>query len=201
MVYIVGLGPGSTEYILPKAVQILKCCDIVLCFERVLLSLEFLNIEKKVVKDLNEILSFINQNPDKKISIAASGDPCFYGITGFINREYHKKVEVIPGLSSYQYLCARLGKPWQGCYLGSLHGREDKFLDRVREYDLSIWLTDKENSPQILCSKLYNETLDRRVYVGENLSYEDERIVEGNPEDLMNMMFSDLCVVMVEKKG
>ena len=198
MVYIVGIGPGSRAYILPKAVEILENCDIILGFERALSSLDFLNIEKKAVFALNEILGFINENPDKNISIAASGDPCFYGITGFIKRNYDKKIEVVPGLSSFQYLCAKLGMPWQGSYVGSLHGREDRFLGRAREYALSIWLTDKDNSPSSLCSRLYDEGMDALVYVGENLSYSDERIVEGRPEDLKDMMFSDLCVVIIK---
>lgn len=33
--------------------------------------------------------------------------------------------------------------------------------------------------------------------MGENLSYKDERIIKGNPQELENMRFSDLTVVYI----
>jgi len=39
------------------------------------------------------------------------------------------------------------------------------------------------------------------VYVGEELSYTEERIIKGTVEEIMNQIFNDLCVVVVEKTG
>ncbi|MCY6372172.1 precorrin-6y C5,15-methyltransferase (decarboxylating) subunit CbiE [Clostridium ganghwense] len=201
MVNIVGLGPGSREYILPKALETLKKSDVVLGFKRALQSIEFLNVDKKVVTSLKEILEFINTEDNKEISIIASGDPCFYGIAEYVGKNYRGKVQVIPGISSFQYMTARLNKAWQGCFLGSLHGREEDFLNKVKEHKLSIWLTDKNNSPDMLCKKLFNEKINAKVYVGENLSYSDEKITIGYPEELKDMDFSNLTVVIIEKLG
>jgi precorrin-6y C5,15-methyltransferase (decarboxylating) CbiE subunit len=199
MIYIVGLGPGSRDYILPKALEIMKSSDIILGFDRAVRSLEFIETEKRAVKGLGEVLEYINNNPHRNISVAASGDPCFYGIVDYIKRNYSGKVEVIPGLSSFQYLAASLGKPWQGAFLGSLHGRSEDFISKVRENRLSIWLTDKTNTPGKLCRELVAAELEAAVYVGENLSYEDEKIVTGCAKDLVNQSFSELCIVIIEK--
>lgn len=198
MVHIVGLGPGSKEYILPKAIEILEKSDIILGFSRALESLDFIKVSKLAVKDLKEILSIIKSNENKNISIPASGDPCFYGISDFIRRNYSGSVEIIPGISSFQYLMAKLNKSWQGSYLGSLHGREENFIEKVCNCKVSIWLTDKTNSPDEICKRLYREKLKVKVYIGENLSYDDEKISEGNPEEFIDKIFSDLSVVVVE---
>ena len=199
MLYIVGLGPGSKDYILPKAVQVLENSDMVLGFQRALSSIDFLYIKKYVVKSLEEIISYSEDNRDKNISVVASGDPCFYGITDYINKNYKGCFSVIPGISSFQYLCAKLNKPWQGSFLGSLHGREEDFLERVKENNISIWLTDKTHTPGFICSCLIQAKLNALIYVGENLSYEDEKITIGEPEKFINTNFSELCVVIIER--
>jgi cobalt-precorrin-7 (C5)-methyltransferase len=198
MINIVGLGPGSREYILPKALEALESSEIIIGFARAIESIEFVRVQKETAKDLKEILSFIRLNKNKDISIVASGDPCFYGISDYVTRNISESVKVIPGISSFQYLMAKLNKSWQGSYLGSLHGREEVFIEKVRSNKISILLTDKINTPEAICSSLKEEKLSVKVYVGENLSYEDEKITIGIPEELMNIKFSDLSVVVIE---
>lgn len=199
MVYIVGLGPGSEEYILPKALKTLKSSKVIIGFGRAIESLDFIEGNKLSVGSLKDILNYINSNGNEDIAIVASGDPCFYGVTEYIKRNYSKDLQVVPGISSFQYLAARLNKCWQGSHLGSLHGREEEFLKKVRENVLSIWLTDKKNSPASLCRRLVEEKIEAKVYVGENLSYEDEKITAGNAEEISHMIFSELSVVIIER--
>jgi cobalt-precorrin-7 (C5)-methyltransferase len=199
MLYIVGLGPGSKDYILPKAVQVLENSDMVIGFQRALSSIDFLYNDKHVVRSLEEIISYSEDNRDKNISVVASGDPCFYGITDFINKNYKGSFRVVPGISSFQYLCAKLNKPWQGSFLGSLHGRKEDFLERVKENNISIWLTDKTHTPGFICSCLSEAKLKVVIYVGEDLSYEDEKITIGEPEKFINTNFSELNLVIIER--
>ena len=199
MLFIVGIGPGSKDYILPKAVQVLKNSDVILGFERALLSIDFIYNEKQVVKNLNEVIFYAEENMDKDISVVASGDPCFYGITDFINRSYKGSIEVVPGISSFQYFSAKLNKSWQKSFLGSLHGRKEDFIEKVKENCISIWLTDKNNTPASMCSALILSKFNTAVYIGENLSYPDEKITIGNPVKFINTNFSELCVIVIER--
>ena len=51
-----------------------------------------------------------------------------------------------------------------------------------------------------LCEQLLNHGLSNvRMTVGERLSYSDERIVAGTPEQLAAMECSSLAVVMMER--
>lgn len=198
MLYIVGLGPGNKEYILPKAVKVMEGSEVIIGFKRALESLDFINIPKEYVNTLKEIISFIDSNNSKKISIVASGDPCFYGILNYIKNNYEGNLEVIPGISSFQYLMAKLNKPWQGSFLSSLHGREEYFVEKAKSNSISVWLTDKINTPSIICKKLHEKHVRCKVYIGENLSYDYEKITVGMPEELMNNEYSDLSVVVIE---
>lgn len=198
MVYVVGLGPGNKDYLLLKAVRVLEDSEMIIGFSRALDIIDFIKVEKVPAKGLEDILNLINSNKDKDISIVASGDPCFYGISDYLKRNYNEDFDIIPGISSFQYLMTKLKKSWQGSYLGSLHGRDEDFVIKVKEYGVSIWLTDRINSPQAICKRLYEEKLSVKIYIGENLSYDDEAIVSGTPEELKDRKFSDLSVVVIE---
>lgn len=199
MIYIVGLGPGNREYILPKALEILKDSDKIIGFDRAVNSIKFLEKESITVSSLKELLDNVNENKDLDIAIIASGDPTFYGITNYLKSKIEEKIEIIPGVSSFQYLTSKVQVMWSKAHLGSLHGRCEEFLENVKEHDCSIWLTDKVNNPSSLCKILYKNNIDARVIVGENLSYDDEKISIGTPKELMNNRYELLSVVIIEK--
>lgn len=201
MLYIVGLGPGHRDYIIKKAIDILEKCDYVIGFKRAIDSLDFINCGKIYINKLSDIDEYIKNNhryDNKNIAIAASGDPTFYGITNYIKEKAEKAFEVIPGISSFQYLTSKIKLPWNNAYLGSLHGRKEDFLDNIKKNELSIWLTDKENTPEKLCNLLYENNINCTVYIGENLSYDHEIIRSGSPKDFLDESFSSLNVFVVK---
>lgn len=200
MVYVVGIGPGSIDYILPKALEVLSKCDIVVGFSRAIDSLSSLSYKTKKVTSLKEIVNFINTDKSN-VAIIASGDPTFYGIGDYIKNNYSGKVEIVPGISSFQYLTCKLGKSWSNAVLGSLHGRDDDFIKKVSENKLSIWLTDSKNSPEKLCRLLSKNEIECNVFVGENLSYDNERIIVGTPMEVGKQEFGKLTIFIVERSG
>jgi len=236
MIYIVGIGPGHKDYIVPKALEIMKKSDIIIGFKRAIDSLEFIDNKKIYINKLSDIDEFIcgevcsevcseacddehdevpdevrdeeNQDMDisiskmdkeNNISIVASGDPTFYGITNYIKSKTGLEIEVVPGISSFQYLTCKLNLPWNNAYLGSLHGRREEFLDKINNYELSIWLTDKDNNPARLSEILHEAKINCKIIIGENLSYEDEIISCGSPEEFLNATFSPLSIFIVQK--
>lgn len=200
MIYIVGLGPGHRDYMTKKALDTLEKSNIIVGFNRAIDSLNFIEKRKIKAKKISEILNIINDFKNEEIiSIIASGDPCFFGISEYISKNTDKKIEVIAGISSFQYLMTKINKSWSRAYTGSLHGRNDEFIKRVRENSSSIWLCDSKNSPQKLCEELIKAKINCNVIIGENLSYENEVILEGKPSEFINKSFCDLSVIVVEK--
>lgn len=199
MIYIVGLGPGSRDYIITKAIDILEKSDIIVGFSRAIDSLNFINNEKVKVKALQEIVDrILNEDNEKDIAVVASGDPNFYGISDYLNRNLNRKIQIIPGITSFQYLMCKINKSWNNACIGSLHGRSEKFIDKVKMNRVSIWLCDNNNSPSKLCVRLMEENIRCKVTIGENLSYEDERIEEGNPSCFVRNSFSGLSIIVIE---
>ena len=196
MVYIVGLGPGSKDYILPKAIDTLKKSNVIIGFKRLINDLDFINTNKIVISSLRETLEYIQQNgQDNIISLVASGDPTFFGISEYIKKNYPGNIVVIPGLSSFQYLTTKLNKSWSYAFTGSVHARNENFIDKVKQNKLSIWLTDNKNNAAHLCKLLIEHNIN-----GEYLSYENERILEGKPEEFINVDFSDMSILVVENE-
>jgi precorrin-6y C5,15-methyltransferase (decarboxylating) CbiE subunit len=200
-VFIVGIGPGHRRYILPAAVEAMEESDIIIGFKRAIESIDFVQNNKIQLNSLTGTIDFIKKNRDKVISVIASGDPSFYGISDYITRNYDGDVEIIPGISSFQYLFAKLKKSWQGVTLGSLHGREADFIKIVKNEKVSFWLTDKVNTPSTIASRLLEEGIKGIMHVGENLSYEDERIISAQLEEIVHKSFSELSVIIIEKEG
>lgn len=199
-VFIVGIGPGNKEYVLPKAVSIMEQSDVILGFQRAVESLKFIDKHKIVVKKLEDITDIIKHSEYEKISVAASGDPLYYGITEYLKKNYRGNIEIVPGISSFQYMMAKIKLSWQGAFLGSLHGRREDFCNIVKENHISVWFTDSIHSPDYMCRVLERESIEAKVYVGENLSYEDEKITVGNVEEIRSKKFAGLSVVVIEKR-
>lgn len=200
MIYIVGLGPGHEDYILPRAIKVLNESTEIIGFSRAMESLSFIEGKKTDIRSLKEIIDIINASKEEDvISIVASGDPTFYGVAEYIKKNYKGRLDVIPGISSFQYLTCKIGKSWSKAYVGSLHGREDDFIDKVNNNKVSIWLTDDKNNPTYLCEKLIENDIKCRVIVGEKLSYDDERIIDEIPENIVGSTFSNLSIFLVEK--
>lgn len=202
MVYIVGLGPGSKGYILPKAIDTLKKSNVIIGFKRLINDLDFINTNKIVISSLRETLEYIQQNgQDNIISLVASGDPTFFGISEYIKKNYPGNIVVIPGISSFQYLTTKLNKSWNYAFTGSVHARNEDFIEKVKVNKLSIWLTDNKNNSAFLCKLLNENNIECKVIIGEHLSYENERILQGKPIEFINEEVSDMAILIVEKEG
>lgn len=199
---IIGIGPGAIDYILPKANKEMENSDIILGYKRAIQSISHITVPKKTINSFKELLDNINIYKNKTIAIVASGDPCFYGILEYIKNNIDREISVVPGISSFQYLMSKLQKSWHGAYVGSLHGREADFQAITKNYCVSVWLTDLTHNVEYICDQLLlNKKTSYKIYVGENLSYPDERITEGSPDKLKAQPWSDLCVVVVEQNS
>lgn len=197
--YVVGLGPGHKDYVLPIAINTLESVSAVVGFKRAMESIDFIKNKKIVINTLKELKELYGGNEYSSLAIIASGDPCYYGITNYVKSNICDKVNVIPGLSSFQYLSSKIAMPWQEAYVGSMHGREEDFINIVKEYKLSYWLVDNKYTPEVLCSRLVEEQIEGIAYVGENLSYEDEKIFKGSIKDVTLKKFSTLSVLVIER--
>ena len=201
-IMIAGIGPGALEYVTPAAMEAIQGCDILVAGRRNLKTFQDLNKETiEFNSGIKELLDQVEQlSKSKKICIGVSGDPGFYSLLdAFVRRFGREQLQVIPGISSFQYLFCKCVKPWKEYKLVSLHGRDLDIKEFANKKGV-FYLTDKTNNPSQIATELIEKGMaDCLMTIGENLSYEDERIIEGKPEEIREMEFCDLCVVVVEK--
>ncbi len=197
MISIVGLGPGNPKYMTYEAYNIIKNKNNnIIAFRRAKEGLIDLNENIISIDRVSEVLEYAKK--EEEFYLLASGDPNFYGIVEYIKRQNIKINQIIPGISSFQYMMSKLQKAWHNAELLSLHGRVDD-LNKVKNKKISIILTDKDNNPQFISKELEKKGIKGKIYTGYDLSYEDEMILENNIGDDI-FIKSPLAIVVVENE-
>lgn len=196
MLTIAGVGPGNLKYLTVDVAEKIKESEHIIAFGRVGNTIEKLGKNYLQVNGIDEIID--NLDEEKNILLLASGDPNFYGIVEYLKRKDIPIKEVLPGISSFQYMMAKLKKSWQDVKFISLHGR-DFDLSKILDNKLVIALVDKDNNPDYISKGLYRLGARGTIYVGFNLSYDDEKIIKANiGEEIEN--YSSLGVVVIENE-
>lgn len=211
---IVGTGPGSLDYVIPMAKRVVQNAEVVIGAERSL-SLLACCIKgetiKLTAKNINETLKEaieLAQN-GKNVAILSTGDPGFSGLlnTFFkVTRSKEVDVNVVPGISSIQVCAARLLIPWDATHLFSFHeGVDAKTRERlardVQEKVTVLVLPDSRNfTPREIAKFLLGCGVDAGtpVFVCENLTLDDERVVSSTLGEVQRSSFGSLCVMVIK---
>lgn len=198
---LVGIGCGSRDYLTEAGKEAIGSADILIGAARMLKAADSDAMKISAIRT-EDILSVIENNADKDICVIYSGDTGFYsGTTGLADelRRREKNFRIIPGISSIQMMSAKLGVPWQDWNLVSAHGRDCNILGRIMEGKDTFFLTGGAVVPKDVCRLLADAGLGQtKVFVGERLSYADERITEGSADALKNTEFDKLAVMLVK---
>lgn len=202
LIRVVGVGPGNPDYITPEAKNMITGADVLVGGERLLRDFAEPGKEQYIIRNnLTEMVDFINEHRKQCIvAVLASGDPTFYGIVEFLKKHFRADEMVIcPGLSSVQVACARLCISWHDAALYSVHGRSvEGLVELVRSNHKVIVLTDPQRNPGLIAGELAGVGIKgKRVYVCENLSYEDERIGVYNLDDIPADVGKSGCVMVI----
>ncbi|WP_432665698.1 precorrin-6y C5,15-methyltransferase (decarboxylating) subunit CbiE [Wukongibacter baidiensis] len=199
---ILGMGPGHRDYVLPITSRTIEESDVLIGGKRILKDFE--NTGKELIyidSKLSKIIEYIKKNKEEKnISLLLSGDTGFYSMLGYMKKHFKEdEMKVIPGISSFQYLMGKINRTWHNSFVGSVHGRELDIISIVKKYDSVVLLTDNKNSPSKIASMLMEEGIkNKKIIVGENLSYENERIIIDSCEYVSKMIDIQMSVVVIE---
>jgi precorrin-6Y C5,15-methyltransferase (decarboxylating) len=204
--YIIGVGPGARELVHPAAMKLIECSDVLIGGRRNLEIFEELDKEKITIgNNLEEVCKYISENiQSKKIAVLATGDTGLYSIMEFLKAKLADiEIEAVPGISSMQYLCAKLKLSWHDICITSLHGHENS--DLLSKIDISknmVIFTGGKYTPDRICKEFADSGLKNVIVsVGEKLSYPDERIVSGTLEEIASMKFDDLSIMVVQNNS
>ena len=205
---VVGLGPGNIKYLSTSGIECIKEAEIIVGSTRQLSDLKTIISEKQEIYTLGklaELITYLKENIERKITIIVSGDTGYYSLVPYLSKNLSKDIlNIIPNISSYQYLFSKLGENWQNFRLASVHGREFDYVKNINDEDIAglVLLTDDIQNPYEVSKNLYNNGLrNLTVIVGENLSYDNEKITILEIEDYEKLNRKFDMNVLVLKKG
>ena len=206
-VIIVGCGPGLKAYISPKALYNVKKADILVGSRRLLKLFPGVDAEKIVLeKNYSALVNRIaDWNSTKQVVVLVSGDPCFFSYSRLIIKKLGREsCIIIPGISSIQLAFAAIGESWDDACFISLHGRDAEYaqlMKNVREHSKVGILTDHKNTPAVIARQLLAGGIrDRQMFICENLSLPEERILETDLASAVNINTNGAIVVIIKKE-
>ena len=201
-VYVIGVGPGTEDYLLPVAKREIENSDCLIGGKRALGLFHDLHKEEVPLEGhFEEIIPYIEKNREKKkIALLVSGDPGLYSFLGRLSRVLRREeYVVIPGISAVQAAFAKMGEGWEDAKILSLHGRKIGNLAMEVKASAKVFLfTDGDFPPDKVADYLLEKGIgNRKAIVLEHLTYPNERIVETDLEHLKEMKEFGLCVMII----
>jgi precorrin-6Y C5,15-methyltransferase (decarboxylating) len=169
-----GVGPRSLT---AEAAEAIARADVLLGAKRMLAP--YKDRPSHPVYLPEDVADYIEKSGYARFAVLVSGDVGFYSAaTGiaealagaFAEATAAYEARFVPGVSTVNAFFAKLKMPWQEAAFASLHGRDCYLMDTVRRNRLTFCLTG---------GKMDAPTCDK-IYVGENLGQENERVYEAS---------------------
>ncbi|MBP1736188.1 MAG: precorrin-6y C5,15-methyltransferase (decarboxylating), CbiE subunit/precorrin-6Y [Oscillospiraceae bacterium] len=202
-VTILGVGMGNPETLTLGGLRALERADAVIGASRLLASLpSSCGADRLTAITPSEIRSLLEEHSHwREAAVVMSGDIGFYsGTTALLPALEGYEVETICGITTVQYLAAKLRRPWQDVRLVSAHGIDCNIIGSVLSAREVFFLTGGKITPSTILHVLCSSGLGlSEVTVGANLSYPDEWIVTDTANALREESFPPLSSVWVRR--
>lgn len=202
MIYVVGLGPGNISYLTEEGKEAITTSQVLIGGKRNLESFpDFKGETLELGNNLSEVVAYIRAHKEEKqICVIASGDPLIYGIGKYLLSQFEKEeLTIISGISAIQYFFSKIPLDMNDLYITSSHGKQPDF-NKVLAMEKVAMVTDKVIGPSEIAEEIIKRNLNKVLWIGENLSYDDEKITRVKPEEIIGRTFQMNVVVIVDEK-
>ena len=220
-VHVVGVGPGSPNYVTEVVKEIIKNSDIIVGYKYTLKTIEQLIDGKEVheitMRDQEDVYQSISKKlGEKKLVVPFTGDVNF-SESEVVDRliEIFGDVKIIPGISSIQVAASKARVPLDKSKVITMHistSIENQKLELQRALldGFSVilvprpWPKDpkKHFMPSQIAVYLRKNGFDTtklKVHVFEFLTTQKEKSFFGAVEELEGKEFSDLSVMVFDQ--
>lgn len=202
---MIGIGMGNPDNMTVEARKACEEAQLLIGAKRMLGAAEKAGIVKPSFTSYKaeEIYGFVTSHPEyDHVAVLLSGDVGFYsGAKKLYELFDGDEVNVYCGISSAVYLCGKLRTSWEDARLVSLHGRSSNIISAVARNPKVFALVGERGRAAQICRDLCEYHMENvAVSVGEELSYESERIITGTAAELSEMEFAPLCVMLFQNQ-
>jgi precorrin-6Y C5,15-methyltransferase (decarboxylating) len=202
---IIGIGPDGLAGLSPRSRELLLQAEVVVGSEGALRLVPELEAERLVLgTDLTGAVDQMRRwFGQRKMVVIAVGDPLFYGTARYLCDKFGADAfDVIPHVSSMQLAFARIKQSWEEAYLTDLAVRPlEEVLDKIRTSQTVGLFTTEHITPGRIARELLAHGIDYfTVWVCENLGGKDERITQGELQEICELSFHPLNIVILKRK-
>ena len=194
---LLGIGMGSRDTLTIEGEKALEKAELLIGARRIADSVKMPHHTVIYEYDSEKILKCIEENSQyEHIVIALSGDVGFYSGAKKLLHNLGEDTRVICGISSVVYFMAKAGLSWDDAKIVSAHGRNCNLVSLICHSKKVFSILGTKDGISSLAGRLVSyEMGDVLLYVGENLSYENEKIFVKPAKELVSYEGDALCVV------
>lgn len=199
-VSLVGVGMGGMETRTMGMERAVREAECLIGAKRMLECVDCVGRQTFAAVAAKDVARIIRESCYQRFAVLLSGDVGFYsGAKSLIAELTDVDLEVLPGIGSLQYFCARLCRPWEDVRAVSLHGRDCDLVREVERHSAVFVLVGGENGAADALGRLRDAGMGRlTAHVGERLGYPEERITDGMVDSLADEHWDPLSVLLIE---
>lgn len=219
---LLGIGMGSREMLTIQGKNSLDQADLLIGARRMVDSVRRPDQDVFIEYRSQEIKDYIDSHPEyDNIVIVLSGDVGFYsgakklldvlqqnklsqnsfgsetaGQSSSVQNTVKPEIQVQCGISSVVYFMSKIGLSWDDAKIVSAHGRRCNLISYIHNEKKVFAILGTSDGVAVLASKLVDYGMsDVLLYVGENLSYDNEKIFVKTAGELTEYTGDPLSVI------
>lgn len=196
-VTLLGIGMGNPDTLTVEGEKALEKADLLIGARRMTDAVRKPGQHVFHEYRSENIKKYIEEHQEyDNIVIVLSGDVGFYSGARKLLDALGPDVKVLCGISSVVYFMSRIGFSWDDAKIVSAHGRECNLVSHIRYNRKVFSILGTSDGAAVLAKKLVFYGMgDVILYVGENLSYENENIFAKPARELTEYNGDPLCVI------
>jgi precorrin-6y C5,15-methyltransferase (decarboxylating) CbiE subunit len=206
LVEIVGCGPGSPDYVTPRARASVESADLLVGAERLLNLFRDVNAEKvRLGGDVEGALRTVRRGWEggRGVSVLVTGSPGLCSLASLVLRRIGRaNCRVLPGISSVQVACARVGTDWHNIQVVNAHnGKPADDIPPAEAGPKTAIFLGEPSSSRWAAAFIEDIEAPVRLFACEELTLPDEQVREVSLDDLRELSFSPRTVLLVVEEG
>lgn len=199
-IVIAGCGPGHPDYVTGAVHQAVAEAEV-LVGARHLLELFPKSTATRIPvgADIQRALDNMTNYAHRRMVVLVSGDSGLFSLARRVQDHFgFDHCRPIPGVSSVQVACARLGLDWHDLRVLSAHGRSpDTTSDELRQWSKIAILAGTAAAADWAADQLDQLGASYRAWVCENLTWDNEQVRQLDSAALRTAELASRTIILL----
>ena len=200
---LLGIGMGSIGTLTLEGREAVRNADLIVGARRMVDAVRLPGQDFLYEYRSREIAEYLAEHPEyTRVVIALSGDVGFYSGAKKLVELLGPETKMICGISSVVYFMSKIGLSWDDAKIVSAHGKTCNLISLICENRKVFAILGTNDGVRNLAEKLtFYGMGDVILHVGENLSYDNEKILSKQAKELVSYEGDPLSVICAYNPG